>query len=189
LFESLGFELDFIQKLSKTRLTEVRVSAMQIKHVLEGPHFITNKVDMSVGGVDLCIWGTHDVPSAKIEMVVGMPASTLVKLGLRDLPSDYVLPCALGGTNSSLQIDYRAAMSRLARLFARQQYLQMEKHLQTSRVDNLQASWMSRKLIEGIQQFLVVMTYKDKWELINEIEDEIYRDLHSVPRPWSLPGS
>ncbi|GAX79147.1 hypothetical protein CEUSTIGMA_g6587.t1 [Chlamydomonas eustigma] len=184
-----GFDLNSMQKRPNSKMLDVRVSAMQIKHVLEGPNIITNKVDMSVGGVDLCIWGTHHLASAKIEMVIGMPACTLARLGLKELPHNYVLPCTMHGTSKRPKIDYGSALRRLARLYMRQQYLSTAvEQIQSAGEEDRQASKMRNNFLRVIKQYLVHTIYTDNFELINEIEHEMQRDVQNVPGSWSLPG-
>jgi hypothetical protein len=57
----------------------------------------------------LALWGTVDTNSNTLDMTVGLPASTLVKAGLRGLPPTYVLPVAVSGPLHRPQVEWNAA--------------------------------------------------------------------------------
>ncbi|KAL6757417.1 hypothetical protein V8C86DRAFT_1691080 [Haematococcus lacustris] len=90
------------------------------------------RVDMLIGtaleadpssGVHLVLWGSMDPDSDQVRMTVGVPARTLAKLGLRDLPPDYALPLQLTGSLDAPQLQMTGVSTRVGQLLLRQAVL------------------------------------------------------------------
>eukprot|EP00879_Flechtneria_rotunda_P017118 GHRR01017926.1.p1 GENE.GHRR01017926.1~~GHRR01017926.1.p1 ORF type:complete len:450 (+),score=189.71 GHRR01017926.1:171-1520(+) len=84
----------------------------------------TERVDMIVGsqqnGIRVALWGRVDTNAYTVDMIIGLPAITLSQAGIKNLPDSYMLPLAVTGSLSKPQIDWPAAMRKLAVLSAMQ---------------------------------------------------------------------
>ncbi len=52
----------------------------------------------AVTGVHVIMWGQVDTVNNVLDMTLGIPADTLAAIGIKTLPSDYVLPVPVKGT-------------------------------------------------------------------------------------------
>lgn len=68
----------------------------------------------------LAVWGAVDTARDALDMRIGLPASTLLKAGIKNLPNSYVLPIAVTGRLDKPQIDWPVAVRKLAVLSAMQ---------------------------------------------------------------------
>ncbi len=55
-------------------------------------------LDRPGGGLHLVLWGRVAPETGALRMTVGVPASVLTSLGVKDLPPQYCLPLELRGT-------------------------------------------------------------------------------------------
>eukprot|EP00882_Tetradesmus_deserticola_P018085 GHRQ01019408.1.p1 GENE.GHRQ01019408.1~~GHRQ01019408.1.p1 ORF type:complete len:307 (+),score=85.93 GHRQ01019408.1:360-1280(+) len=93
--------------------------------LVEGPGlYRTSRTDMIIGSgssaLHVAMWGSIDTTKDTIDMRIGLTAATLAKAGIRGLPASYVLPLAVTGHLDSPQIDWPAAVRKLAVLSAMQ---------------------------------------------------------------------
>ncbi len=175
----------------KRRSVEVRTSAMQVRHVPSRKAFITNKVDMSVGSLDLSIWGEHESATGAIDMVVGLPAELLERtLGLSGLPEGFLLPVALRGTTDKPEVDYAGTAKRLASLIVRKHYYATLERERNSRPERGRGqskdepfAALGRALTKVKERVVTPLLNKD----IEAIEKAILDDMRSVPTVWELP--
>lgn len=67
--------------------------------------------------LEVCLWGTANLPKDHMRMTLGVPANTLKKtLGVKELPSDYVLQLPLRGKISNVQFDFGKAGKKVSSL-------------------------------------------------------------------------
>ena len=71
----------------------------------------------------VALWGSVNTLHNTLEMYLGLPAATLAFVGIRGLPSDYMLPLRISGTCTAPSLEWRAAVRKLAVLSARTQLL------------------------------------------------------------------
>eukprot|EP00803_Ostreobium_quekettii_P002353 evm.model.scf_1228.1 EVM.evm.TU.scf_1228.1 scf_1228:5381-12769(+) len=80
--------------------------------------------DMTLGppgrGIKIRMWGTNRMDNGKLDFVLGLPAETLGRVGVRNLDPDYVLELPMTGTKESPQVDWLSASKSIMQLTARQ---------------------------------------------------------------------
>jgi hypothetical protein len=67
----------------------------------------------------IATWGKIDFPADRVNMVMGLSSTALAQsLGIRNLPSNYMLQIPIKGTTSNTKIDSSKVMGRLGSLMA-----------------------------------------------------------------------
>ncbi len=71
---------------------------------------------------DIAIWGKYSMVKSYVDMVLGLPATTLQKaFGVGGLPENYVLTIPMKGPSDNVKIDISKATAKVAMLLAWQQ--------------------------------------------------------------------
>ncbi len=52
------------------------------------------------------MWGQVDTVNDELDMTLGIPADTLAATGIKELPSDYVLPVPVKGTPQAPNVNW-----------------------------------------------------------------------------------
>ena len=58
-------------------------------------------------GIHICMWGTVDTSKDnKVDMKMGLPASTLRRLGAKEVEDDFVYQMDVGGTAQAPEVNF-----------------------------------------------------------------------------------
>lgn len=86
-------------------------------HVVNGMLYMDRTEVLVNRLLEVCFWGKANLSQDHMRMTLGLPADTLKKtLGVKELPSDYVLQLPLRGKMSEIQFDFGKAGKKISSL-------------------------------------------------------------------------
>jgi hypothetical protein len=98
----------------------IQFSPLQF-HIADGIASFEKMDALIENTIAIVVWGQVDLNKDQVKMVLGIPAATLAKaLGMKDLPSDYLLQIPIKGPTQKLTIDWTKAAADIAKLLVQQ---------------------------------------------------------------------
>ncbi|KAF6262446.1 hypothetical protein COO60DRAFT_1676044 [Scenedesmus sp. NREL 46B-D3] len=173
---------------------------------VEGPGlYRTSRTDMIIGSgssaLHVALWGLMDTTTDTIDMRIGLTAATLAKAGIRGLPASYVLPLAVRGHLDSPQIDWQAAVRKLAVLSAMQlgrDAVQQQQQLgpgqgAAAAGSGQAAAGGAAGVMPGLFGAANRALSNAASSFIGQVDQRLQQELQEVPPagelPWEQPGS
>lgn len=120
-----GFILNALIGLLKmqpfVKAKEMQVWFTPLTFRLKDSILFTERMDaLAAGSLRFCTWGNLNLEKESIDMILGLTAETLRKLGIKRVPSTYVLKIGLNGTIDHPKLAIAAGTAQLAALIAAQ---------------------------------------------------------------------
>ncbi|DBA87659.1 TPA: hypothetical protein ACH3X1_004668 [Trebouxia sp. C0004] len=116
-------------KLNKMQSTNVEAWTSTVEaDIFQNGQIISKRMDVLLGsslgsckGVHVIMWGHVDTVDDVLDMTLGIPADTLAATGIKELPSDYVLPVPVKGTPQAPNVNWGRAVGQLTELSIKRQ--------------------------------------------------------------------
>ncbi|DBA71326.1 hypothetical protein WJX79_000596 [Trebouxia sp. C0005] len=116
-------------KLNKMQSTNVEAWTSTVEaDIFQNGQIISKRMDALLGsslgsckGVHIIMWGQVDTVDDVLDMTLGIPADTLAATGIKELPSDYVLPVPVKGTPQAPNVNWGKAVAQLTELSIKRQ--------------------------------------------------------------------